>query len=147
MAALAAAASTDGHPMTRVAAVTLSALLLVSACRGYGDPIHAEHVINNADSAFVVRYEESGLGGSSWTVEAPAHSSGAGQLADGDSWSGTVVVMTGDCRVLGRVEVSAKLAPVIIAADGTLSLVTEGINGRPDINFGHVFEATTDCPT
>jgi len=126
-----------------VLAVVVLAVSISSGC----DPGYTEFVINHSDREFILRYEDKLPGAPTFEFTIPARSSGTTMGGLGPDWHGVVVVMTSDCAELGRFAISANPTLLIIAADGTFSLITEGIRGRTDTDNNTIFEVTRDCPT
>lgn len=114
-----------------LAVVVLATLLTVSACgwSGFGDPDHAEYVLNYSDRTLVVCYEYPPEAGFSSSVSVPRYSSGVGLTDLGSTWHGVVVIMTTDCAPLGRFEIPATPSLLTIATDGTMSLSIGNIEG------------------
>lgn len=131
--------------MTMRAKVVIAAMLVVSSCHPFGDPGYAEFVVNHSDRAFVVRYEPRVSGDPTLAFAIPALSSGIALGDSGETWQGTLFVMSSDCAPLGRLQITANPTLLIFAPDGSFSLTTEQIVGRGDIDANVRFPLDTAC--
>jgi hypothetical protein len=131
------------HRRLWLAALSVIVGVLLVAC---ADVSYTEFVINRADHPFVLHYEPPNFGDAIQEFTIPAASSGTTLGGVAPPWHGVVVVMTSDCLPLGRVEISANPTLLIIAADGTFSLITNHVDGRTDTNANTIFQETQHCP-
>ncbi|MGH2406610.1 MAG: hypothetical protein ACRDF7_00840 [Candidatus Limnocylindrales bacterium] len=103
-----------------------------------------EFVNNMSDRTFVLRYQEPPPLGGSLEVTVPPRSKGVGLTTAGNVWRGTVTVMMSDCVEVGHVDVTAGPSLLLIASDGTFSLVSDHVADRTDIG-GAGYEQTSRC--